>query len=212
MSASNESIVGYEILLKSFSGISLSVFNQNPELFCEMSCDILKAIFALDQQEKIRVKPQLLFLNLSPAQFLSASTLEFLYYITEAGYDLEGYVIELTEHELPCDISRFKERILLFRQLGCQFAIDDFGAHLSNFKRVFEISTEYIKVDRKLVAHYGHGLQSDEVLAQLINFCHKMDKQVIIEGVENQAQQRQAEISGADFIQGFIHGLPQIIS
>ena len=211
ISASTGCILGYEVLLKSFAGMSLQVFNQNPALFCQMSCQILKSIFALDQAKKIRLEPQLLFLNLSPAQFLSASTLEFLYYISESGQNLTGYVIELTEQDLHFELSRLKERILLFRQLGCQFAIDDFGAQQSNFKRIFELETEYIKVDRNLVAHYGKNVKGADVLAPLVEFCHKMNKKVVIEGIENPIQQQQAKDSGADFIQGFIYGLPQVI-
>jgi len=211
VSANTDQIIGFEVLLKSFHGISLKVFNDNPELYCELSSQMLKAIIELDAKGKIRKASELLYLNLTPAQFLSPSTLDFLYSLYAKHQKLSNFVIEFTEHDLHCDLYRFEERILLFKQIGCQFAIDDFGMNVSNFQRVFEINTEFIKIDRGLIVRYDNHKANIEALTQLVRLCHKLDKKVIIEGIETNVQLKQAKACGADFLQGFIYGFPELI-
>ena len=211
VSALTDKVLGFEILLKSFRGIPLNTFNQHPELYSEFSFQLLKEIFHLDQQKKLRGISELLYLNLTPDQFLSHGTLEFLYYLHESKYRLENLVIEFTEHDLHCDLIRIKERILLFKQHNCQFAIDDFGIKVSNFQRVFEINTEFIKVDRGLITRSENNQANQDALTELVSFCHKLNKKVIVEGIETKTQFEQAKVCGADYLQGYFFSLPELI-
>jgi len=211
VSALTDKVIGFEILLRSFRGIPLNTFNQYPQLYSDFSFQLLKEILHLDHQKKLRAASELLYLNLTPEQFLSPGTLEFLYYLHVSKYRLENLVIEFTEHELHCDLWRIKERILLFKQHNCQFAIDDFGIKVSNFQRVFEINTEFIKVDRSVITRSESAQANQDALTELVNFCHKLNKKVIVEGIETKAQLKQAKICGADYLQGYLFGLPELI-
>jgi len=211
VSAVTDRVIGFEILLKNFQGLPLKIFNDYPELYSEFSLQLLKEILHLDQQKKLRATSELLYLNVTPDQFLSHGTLEFLYYLHESNYRLENLVIEFTEHKLHCDLWRIKERILLFKQHNCQFAIDDFGIKVSNFQRVFEIKTEFIKVDRSVITRSESAQANQDALTELVNFCHKLNKKVIVEGIETKAQLKQAKICGADYLQGYLFGLPELI-
>lgn len=126
-------------------------------------------------------------------------------------YQVRNVVIELTEEELDCDIEKLKERLLLFRCLGFTFAIDDFGVKASNLQRIFDVDHDFIKLDRGLLFRYNARNADGDHLLHLVNFCHKLNKKVIIEGVETAEDYQVAKACQADYLQGFYFGLPERI-
>ncbi|SFC13109.1 EAL domain-containing protein [Pseudoalteromonas denitrificans] len=211
ISTEKENILGYEILLRTFRGIPLSIFNRNPELFTELSFPMLEAIYKLDAAGKIRDSKQLLFLNLTVHQYLSKGTLDFLYQEYNHKDKAKNVVIELTEQELDYKTEQLKERTLIFKCLDFKLAIDDFGVKGSNFQRVFELSPHYIKLDRGIIARYNSSQVNHKVLIEFVKLCHTLNKKVIIEGIETKQQYQLAKTCQADYVQGFYFGLPQYI-
>jgi len=231
VSTASGNIVGFEVLLRQFNGISLATFNRNPELYSELSFPMLNEIFSLDQAGKIRNKDQFLFINLTPAQLLCSGTLTFLTQLFYCKYQqaeendqtsqeplqvslvhqVNKVVIELTEHDLDCDIDKLKERLLLFMCFGFTFAIDDFGAKASNFQRVFEVDHDFIKLDRGLLFRFNARNSDKAHLHHLVSYFHQLNKKVIVEGVETLEDYEVAKACGADYLQGFHFGLPEVI-
>jgi len=211
VSAATGNLIGYEVLLRKFQNIPLTFFNQYPELYNQFSLPMLQEIFVLDNKKKIRSGSELLFINVTPEQFLSEGTLSFLEYIHELKKKLFNIVIEFTEHDLHGEYKQMQERMLIFKQLDCQFAIDDFGMNRSNFQRVFAIDAEYIKLDRSLIGEFDKNGVNTKTLTHLVDFCHQLNKKVIMEGIETQHQFEQAKVCGADYLQGYFYGMPEPI-
>lgn len=217
--ASTDVIKGYELLLRRFRGISLEVFNRNPELYTELSQPMLENVFNLDRTGLIRTKRELLFINMTVSQFISTGTLDFLrtLYISNQGLKgnqasnnfIENIVIEITEQELNFDWDKLTERRLLLKNLGFKFAIDDFGIKASNFQRAFEFEPDIIKLDREIIVRCN---TDKNPLKHLVNLCHNLNKKVIIEGIETEQQFIQAKECQADYLQGYYFGLPEKIN
>ena len=211
ISALTDEPIGFEILLRKFRGISLEVFNRNPELYSELSFPLLQEIFELDVSGKIRGQGSLLYINLTPQQILCQGTLDFLYRLHHTGQCFTDIVIEMTEQELDCDQKRLKERLLLFKRFGFQLAIDDFGVKASNFQRVFHIDPNFIKLDRGFVVGYTAEKSNKSTLDKLVGFCHNLNKKVIVEGIETKQHYKLAKECSADYMQGYYFGLPEDI-
>ena len=213
LSAEGEAPFAYEILLRNWRGISLSVFNLYPSFYTEFSYPMWLAIFELDSAKKCRREGQKLFVNMTLAQLLSDGSLQFLTYLDSQQLRLSHYVIELTEHDLANvpGTSALIDRMLLFKCFGCQFAIDDFDSQFSNFNRVFALKPNYLKIDRHLIVQAGADIEQQQALNSLVKFCHEQSIQVIIEGVETKAHLDIVNLSHADFCQGFYIGLPEPI-
>ncbi len=217
--ASSGEYQGYEVLLRKFRGISLEIFNRNPELYSELTLPMLEHIFLLDSSGLIRKPEQSLYINMTASQLLSEGALAFLSQLHHQQlsskkdqsnqYRINDVVIELTEQELDCDRSRLFERLLLFIRLGFKFGVDDFGVKASNFQRVFELETDVIKLDRGIIVRYSASKANKETLKYLINFCHNLNKQVIVEGVETKQQYQIAKECKANYLQGYYFGLPE---
>lgn len=216
--ASTGAIKGFEVLLRRFRGISLEVFNRNPELYTELTQPMLENIFDLDRSGLIREQGQLLFINMTVSQFICADTLEFLRTLYRSQSELtseglsnnyiENIIVEITEQELHCDLDKLTERTLLLKSQGFKFAIDDFGIKASNFQRVFELDPYIIKLDREIIVRCN---TDKNPLKHLVNLCHNLNKKVIIEGVETEQQFIQAKECQADYLQGYYFGFPEKI-
>ncbi|AWB67513.1 hypothetical protein C2869_14160 [Saccharobesus litoralis] len=203
--------IGFEVLLRQFRGIGLAVFNQHPTLFKELAQPLFEHILALDKAGKFRQSQQKLFVNLTLEQLLSdglLSCFEDLFFAVDKPNNI---IFELTEHELNYDRQRMKERMLICRQLGFSFAIDDFGAKASNFRRVFELNPDIVKLDRSVFNATNSDKNDLSALSHLIDLCHKEGKKVVLEGVETHTQLQQAKQCKVDFVQGFYFGLPENI-
>ena len=203
---------GVEILLRDWHGIPLSVFNHHPKLYSDFAYDIWQAIYQLDSTGQCRVDGQRLFINLTIPQLLSEGSFQFLKELDQQCRLFANVVIELTEHAFEDVPQGLHERILLFKRFGCQFAIDDFGCQSSNIQRVFALMPDYIKIDRALVTSAAVEYQKHRLITQLVKFCHDLDKQVILEGIEMQADNEMAKQCKADFCQGFYYGKPELIN
>ena len=203
----------YEILLRNWQGIDLSVFNQYPNLYTEFSYPMWQAIYQLDSAKRCRKEGQKLFVNMTLAQLLSEGSLWFLKDLDRQKFRLNNFVIEFTEHDFinAHESTALIERMLLFKCFGCKFAIDDFGCQSSNFKRVFELKPDYLKVDRSLLNKIDNSPEQQKQLRALVKFCHELSIQVIVEGVETQAHLDIVRSSKSDFYQGFYFGLPEPI-
>ncbi|ACA86628.1 EAL domain-containing protein [Shewanella woodyi] len=203
-------VFGYEVLLREFNGISLDTFNRYPELYTEFCFEILSVISSLDNYHKIRQKGESLFINLTLDQLLSDGALTFLNQFYRSDSKVDDVIIEITENEmLYQNTAMLQERILLFRALGYQFAIDDFGVEHSNFQRVFDIRPDFIKLDSKMVITYSEQEQLNPAFKHLIDFCHQINTQVIAEGIESEKTYKRLTLDKVDYFQGYLFGQPQ---
>lgn len=211
VSAIDGGAFGQEILLRKFNSIPLEVFNRNPELYTEFSFELLTDIFKIDATKNIRTEAELLFINFTVKQFLSAGTLDFLTTAHTTNTRLHNIVIEITEQELLYSDVRIQERILLFKRFGCLFAIDDFGTEHSNFKNVFDLNPNYIKLDGDMIFQYCQTDVCASALVKLVAFCHELGAKVIAEGVENIDIYKKVKDMNIDYVQGYYLGKPELI-
>jgi diguanylate cyclase (GGDEF)-like protein/PAS domain S-box-containing protein len=110
---------------------------------------------------------------------------------------------EITETAAIANLDHAIRFINELRQLGCLFALDDFGSGLSSFSYLRNLPVNYLKIDGSFV----RGLDTDPVNAAMVNAIVQLGKvmsiETIAEFVENDATlQLLAEI-GVDYAQGY---------
>ncbi|WP_304544360.1 bacteriohemerythrin [Sulfurimonas microaerophilic] len=148
-------------------------------------------------------------INKSPIQFKTSQTLaEWMAHIDETGVDGTSVIIEVTESILMEEDELVKEKLLTFREKGIEVAIDDFGTGYSSLSYLKKFDIDYLKIDKSFVDNLVTS-QQDKVLSEaMIAMAHKLDIQVIAEGVENAEQKEILTSMGCDFIQGYIYSKP----
>ena len=94
-----------------------------------------------------------------------------------------------------------------FKDLGIRLLMDDFGTGYSSLAYLTYIPVDVIKLDKSLVDTYLVD-GKDSFIKNIIHLAHDLDKEMIIEGVEEQWQFERLREFGADTIQGYYFSKP----
>ena len=119
-----------------------------------------------------------LTVNLSPSA-LSAPEVQA---ILEG--DLDGIVVEITEHELVDDYARMTAALDALRKRGARVAVDDAGAGYAGLERVMRLEPDVIKLDRALISGIDRDLGRAALAEAFVRFARRTGATVCAEGIE----------------------------
>ncbi len=122
--------------------------------------------------------------------------------IVNSEVDPGKVIFEITETSAVSNLVSANELIARLSELGCRFALDDFGCGFSSFSHLKNLPVDFVKIDglfvRGVVADSG-----DRAIVQSINdIAHSLGKQTIAEYVESAEILRFLFESGVDYVQG----------
>lgn len=123
------------------------------------------------------------------------------------GISPKRVVVEIVEGVIP-DARLLDEAVKFYRDAGCLIAIDDFGAEASDIERIWRVSPDIVKLDRKIIASAQHNDKARRILRATVALIHECGSLALIEGVENREQAIIALDSNADLVQGFYYAMP----
>lgn len=119
-------------------------------------------------------------------------------------------ILEISEAEALEDIDNHLEMVTRWRELGYQFAIDDFGAGFISLPFIAKLTPEYIKLDRATILHAVASRQFKGFLKRLIPALRMYSVEgIIAEGIETEEELQVAKDLGIFNIQGFLLGRPK---
>lgn len=144
-----------------------------------------KAIKA--QAESIKKhKPISLAINLSGRHFGNADMLLYIQQAIEIyGADPQSLMFEVTETEAVENLSKARGFIDSLRDIGCKFALDDFGIGFSSFHYLRNLPVDYIKIDGSFVRNL-HVDEDDRLFVRaIVDLAKGLKIACIAEFVEN---------------------------
>jgi EAL domain-containing protein (putative c-di-GMP-specific phosphodiesterase class I) len=148
--------------------------------------------------------------NKSPVQFRDDGSHHNAWYayLQELNLPGQSIAVEITEGLLLDAASVVTEKLLAFRDAGIQVALDDFGTGYSSLSYLKKFDIDYLKIDQSFTRNLAHG-SSDMALSEaIIVMAHKLDLQVIAEGVETEEQRELLVAAGCDYAQGYLFAKP----
>jgi polar amino acid transport system substrate-binding protein len=123
--------------------------------------------------------------------------------LSESGLEAKWLQIEITESEV---MEIVEENILILNQIresGIKILLDDFGTGYSSLSYLKKLPLDMVKIDRSFILDIESQEKEIVITEDIISIAHKLNLEVIAEGVETQEQVDYLLNHECDFLQGF---------
>jgi EAL domain-containing protein (putative c-di-GMP-specific phosphodiesterase class I) len=187
-------VVGYE---------ALSRFRVEPRQGLGAQLDAVVVQKALELSAR-RPKNCFLSINVEPAHLVRPELLGVL----NAVPNLDGIVLELTEHQEIADVRQLLTALDQLRARGAVIAVDDAGSGYSGLRRLLELRPQVIKLDRELVANVDQDAAKLALVQMLGDLVGRLDGWLLAEGVETENELRVLQQLGVPLAQGYFLARP----
>ncbi len=149
-------------------------------------------------------------INLSSYAFQDKALLPMLREkLEKTGVKAERITFEITETAAVANYEQTREMIMKLRELGCMFALDDFGAGFNSFRHLREFPVDYIKIDGSFIRNLAKDTVDQSLVRSMIDIARTLGKKTVAEFVEDRATLEMLRDWGADYAQGYYIGKPQ---
>jgi diguanylate cyclase (GGDEF)-like protein/PAS domain S-box-containing protein len=128
--------------------------------------------------------------------------------VAGSGVDPRRLIFEVTETAAVANIAlarRFAERLT---QLGCRFALDDFGAGFGSFYYLKHLPFDYLKIDGEFVSGCLGNRTDQLVIEAVVRIARGLGKETVAEFVSDAQLEAFVRSQGVDHAQGFHVGRP----
>jgi diguanylate cyclase (GGDEF)-like protein/PAS domain S-box-containing protein len=116
---------------------------------------------------------------------------------------------EITETVAIANLAQAAQFMRSLKQIGCRFALDDFGSGMSSFAYLKNLPVDYLKIDGGFVKQIVDE-PIDLAMVEAINHIgHVMGIQTIAEFVENETILEKITAIGVDYAQGYSIAQPR---
>jgi len=147
--------------------------------------------------------------NLSGSSLNNESFLQFLKRrLKDCSLPGEMFCFEITESVAVLDLERVVDFIYSLKEIGCSFALDDFGKGVSSLTYLKSLPVDYLKIDGSFIREL-HINPASKVMVEAINhIAVGIGLKTVAEFVENEHILNSVRDLNVDYAQGFHLGHP----
>jgi diguanylate cyclase (GGDEF)-like protein len=137
--------------------------------------------------------------SLNDAQFIDFVKAKF------AEYRLPPHVIcfEITETAAISNIEQAIQFIEELKQMGCHFALDDFGSGMNCFAYLKQLKIDYLKIDGSFIKNITTEKIDQELVSCMNRIAHVLGVKTVAEWVENDEILQTLRELDIDYAQGY---------
>ncbi|MCK5361038.1 MAG: bifunctional diguanylate cyclase/phosphodiesterase, partial [Gammaproteobacteria bacterium] len=129
--------------------------------------------------------------------------------LKKSGLSAEFLELEITEDFVMGHLDKSVEKLNALQELGVSLAIDDFGTGYSSLAYLKRFPIDIIKIDQSFVRDI-HSDPSDAAICEaILAIAHRLDLDVVAEGVETESQFNFLSASQCHTVQGNLFGQPE---
>ncbi|UZE95230.1 bifunctional diguanylate cyclase/phosphodiesterase [Alkalimarinus alittae] len=162
--------------------------------------------------EKAGFENYIMSLNLSTKQVSDLNFIDlFARVVEETGVDITKLELELPANMLMLETQAMMEFVQSLKRLGVMVSLDDFGTGYCSLGSLSQVPIDSVKIDRLFVKGIPYDQKSREVTNAVIALAHKLNLNVIAEGVETREQLKFLQEANCELAQGnlFSHALDE---
>jgi diguanylate cyclase (GGDEF)-like protein/PAS domain S-box-containing protein len=117
-------------------------------------------------------------------------------------------VVEVTETAAIVNIERARELSKHLRQMGCLFALDDFGSGFSSFYYLKHLEFDYLKIDGEFIINLVSSATDRLLVQAVVDIARGLGTQTVAEFVGDDETVELLRQLGVDYGQGYHLGHP----
>jgi diguanylate cyclase (GGDEF)-like protein/PAS domain S-box-containing protein len=132
--------------------------------------------------------------------------------LREEGADPANLILEVSEQVAVSDLKRaraFAERVA---ELGCGFALDNFGSGFGSFFYLKHLPVDHIKIDGDLIRGLSSSRVDREIVSSIVDVARSLDRETVGERVNDERTLELMKQLGVDYAQGYHLGPPTPVS
>jgi diguanylate cyclase (GGDEF)-like protein/PAS domain S-box-containing protein len=147
--------------------------------------------------------------NLSARQFADARLVNDIQdALRETGVNPSRLQLEMTESVAAVDPKLTVTVLSHLKHMGIGVILDDFGTGLSSLSGLRQFPVDALKIDRALIREMQSDRTAADMIEVIITLAHKMNLQVIAEGIENTKQVERLRELTCELGQGYFFSQP----
>ena len=145
--------------------------------------------------------------NVSPREFRAPGFLESLAGILEETQMRPGE-LELTERGVMQHDRKTFDVLREVKKMGVRLAVDDFGTGHTTFHYLKHFPLDTLKIDKSLTQGIASDVKDAAITKALLVMAHRLQLNVVAEGVETEAQMSFLGDHRCDEVQGYLFSRP----
>jgi len=202
MDIKHNKVYGYEALARFY----IDRVSYSPDKIFSACCDDKEKLLMLEllvKEYQFAYRPDdeiPIFVNISPESIASRECMNRWVSIFKNKKNL---VVEITETYKKESIGDIETFAALLKENGITHAIDDLFKDYAEFTSSFISESPIIKIDKGFLDRAYHLQFYAELLKAIIKYGKRMDKIIIIEGIETNLEMGFVEKMDARYVQGF---------
>ena len=153
--------------------------------------------------------PVRLEVNLSAKSVTDASMPDYIEdCLRAARVDPRGLIFEVTETAAIVNVDRARLFADRLTEVGCGFALDDFGAGFASFYYLKHLDFDLLKIDGEFIRGLPDSHTNQLVVRSLVDLAQGLGKHTVAEFVGDEKTLALLRNFGVDYAQGFHVGRP----
>lgn len=157
--------------------------------------------------EKISHTGVSISVNISEQDLLSKDFYEYLTKLI-SQYHIDPQKLTIEVLETITKIDDFFHVIKKIKSLGIKISIDDFWTGYSNFSRLIQLKTDFLKIDGSLIQWISQSKEKANTVRAIVDIAHINGSKVVAEFVDNHEDQKVLELLQVDYSQGYLFSKP----
>lgn len=123
--------------------------------------------------------------------------------LRESGANPQKICFEVTETVAVADLAKASDLIRRIKDLGCRFALDDFGSGMASYSYLKSLPVDMVKIDGVFIRDLANNDSDYAVVKSINELSHFLGKETIAEFAENDAILARLRSIGVDYAQGY---------
>jgi EAL domain-containing protein (putative c-di-GMP-specific phosphodiesterase class I) len=157
--------------------------------------------------------PSVFSVNLSSQSMTDDSFVSFVEAcVKKSGLPPQALCFDITERFAASGSISVAESMNRLEALGCEVALDDFGANPPSYGYLRSVPAHYFKIDSSLVEAAPTDRVARAMISAIVRMAGDLGVQTVAESVESDMELQAMRSLGVDYAQGYLLGKPKSLT